>query len=444
MGRHSTSYIAARHRRPASPTAVGTAKYVGRVGALAVALGVGAAVAGGAANANADSGAAGSAGAASSNGPSADASHEPPAATKKSVSRPPRTTSGSNRGSALHERVKADAMPRSTSLSVIPSTGSKRPAVATPPRPRSVPSSATRTQRLAVSPNSTGTDSATPVRVNLARATPNPAHPIATVVTNFANALGVKSSLARGDSPTPLPAVLAALQLSSRDVERLLANHAAASTFATTAVATISDLDPPAPGDEVPTAYGNVGKWMLESNGSISDYGGQLYDGKVLLEPINVIIVDPTSTTKAAATRRLNVAMFRSGFPARPIHSTGFRGRIDDVTYGQLPKGLLLGYSDSSFLLPNDHGRIFGPDPVQTDTGYVWTGSFNSEVLGTYQSRPAHLYVSSDMARTALASRLVASGRATVVGMVSLDNAYDTDTVTTGDHDGYAVVLQLR
>jgi hypothetical protein len=43
-----------------------------------------------------------------------------------------------------------------------------------------------------------------------------------------------------------------------------------------------------------------------------------------------------------------------------------------------------------------------------------------------------------------LATRLILSGQATYVGMVALNNAYDTATTTTGDHDGYAVVLQLR
>ena len=54
MGRHSVSHIAAQQGLSSRSTAVGAAKYVGRVGALALAMGVGAALAGGAGLANAD------------------------------------------------------------------------------------------------------------------------------------------------------------------------------------------------------------------------------------------------------------------------------------------------------------------------------------------------------------------------------------------------------
>ena len=151
-----------------------------------------------------------------------------------------------------------------------------------------------------------------------------------------------------------------------------------------------------------------------------------------------------TSTSPAEATQKLNAAMFWGGFPAQPIHSTGFLGKIDDVVYGQQPSGLLQGFSDNLFIFPNDHGRIFGPDPVQTSTGYVWSGAFSTEVLSIYNFLPAHSYVSSDMARTALATRLILTGQATYVGMVPLNNAVNDATTTTGDHDGYAVVLRLN
>ena len=245
-----------------------------------------------------------------------------------------------------------------------------------------------------------------------------------------------------------MPILMGALQLISRETERIFATQApAAASF--TSAQTYADAAPviapvPAPGDEVPTPYGNIGKWMLQSNGQISNYGGQPYGGKTLLEPVNVIIVDPTSKSPAAATQKLNAAMFWSGFPAQPIHSTGFMGKIDDVVYGQQPTGLLSGFSDNLFIFPNDHGRIFGPDPVQTSSGYVWSGAFSSEQFGLYNLLPAHTYVSSNMARTALATRLILSGQATLVGMVPMDNAYNTATTTTGDHDGMAVVLRLK
>ncbi len=249
-----------------------------------------------------------------------------------------------------------------------------------------------------------------------------------------------------GTPNAPVSAVLGALQLARREIENITQIRALPTPSPTPTLANAEPAiaqEAPSPDDEVPTDYGDIGKWMLKSDGEIANYGGQTYDGKTLLEPGNVIIVDPKSTSAAQANRRLNAAMFWSGFPAQPIHSTGFEGSIDDVTYGQKPKVPLLGYSDNFFIFPNDHGRIFGPDPVETDEGYVWTGAFSTEEFAIYNGLPAHTYVSSNTARAALAMALIASGRATYGGMVPLDNAYNTETTTTGDHDGYAVVLIL-
>lgn len=259
-----------------------------------------------------------------------------------------------------------------------------------------------------------------------------------------------KPAARQHDSPlAPVSVMLGALQLISREVERIGAHHPPSPTAFTKAEAqanadpaTTSEL--PSPGDDIPTAYGDIGKWMLRADGQIANFGGVPHAGKTVLEPVNVVIVDSTSTTSSQAAAKLNSAMFWAGFPGQPIHTTGFQGEIDDVVYGQQPSCLFTGYSDNFFLFPNDHGRIFGPDPAQTSTGYVWSGAFSTETLELYNFLPVHAYVSSDMARTALALRLILSGQATFVGMVRLDNAYHTETTTTGDHDGYAVVLQLR
>lgn len=209
------------------------------------------------------------------------------------------------------------------------------------------------------------------------------------------------------------------------------------------ATAALAEPAVPAPGDAVTTEYGDIGKWMLKFNGQIANWGGKRYGGKKLLETVNVIIVDPHSTTSAQANRGLNNAMLRSRFPAQPFHSFGFRGNIDGVTYGQKPRGPLLAYSNNFFLFRNDHGRFFGPDPIQTDAGFVWSGAFSTEQVGFTGLLPGHVYVSSNEARDALAHQLVSSGRATYGGLVALENAYNTPTTTTGDHDGFAVVLVL-
>ncbi|WP_053086872.1 hypothetical protein [Mycolicibacterium aurum] len=212
----------------------------------------------------------------------------------------------------------------------------------------------------------------------------------------------------------------------------------------TTPAASTVDSAVPSPADQVATEYGDIGKWMLQPDGEIADYGTLPYEGRIVLEPINVIIVDPTSKSALGATWKLSAAMRRAGFPPRIGHSTGFRALIDEQRYRQQPRGLLLGYSDDFFLVDNNHGRLFGPDPVETAAGFVWSGAFSTEELVFFGGLPRHAYVSSNTARAALAAQLVASGQARVEDMVSLDNSYNTDTTTTGDHDGYAVVVVLN
>jgi hypothetical protein len=519
MGRHSASYLAARQAHPARTAIGASAKYVGRVGALAMAMGVGAAVVGGAGLANADGAAAdgpGGGGAASSPDPGASTpsgaepstdgatgvktpkpdllgvpkmvlditssaltGHRDPEDADAEQGAPPGLTSRTARrsmaagadgataaGSPKRDRTQEGARPVSSPSQTRPTStdgdpaasfvrtktdelakairGDAQPLAAVPSPTADTP----RRQRLAVSPSPTPTSEFVTAFAAPVQAAPAQARPIATIVSGFFAALGIDSSANTGGLPgVPAQIVYGALQLIHREIERFVANLTSAAAFyssAQTHVPPATASEVPSPSDEAQTAYGDIGKWMLEPDGQISDYGGQPYNGKALLEPVNVVIVDPTSTSSAEAAAKLNAAMFWAGFPAQPIHTTGFLGTIDDVTYGQQPTGLLQGFSDNFFLFPNDHGRIFGPDPVQTSTGYVWSGAFSTETLGIYNFLPAHFYVSSDLARTALATRLILSGQATYVGMVALNNAYDTATTTTGDHDGYAVVLQLR
>ena len=65
----------------------------------------------------------------------------------------------------------------------------------------------------------------------------------------------------------------------------------------------IHDSWGPRPADVVQTPYGDIGKWLLQPNGQISTFGGERLGGKTLLEPINVIILDPTSTSVRSPLR---------------------------------------------------------------------------------------------------------------------------------------------
>jgi hypothetical protein len=254
---------------------------------------------------------------------------------------------------------------------------------------------------------------------------------------------GVFSLLNTLISPNPAVPPTNPLQLLALEVVRRIETRFGLVPVAAPTGAVSSANSVPSPGDEAQTPYGEVGKWLLQSDGQISDFGGQLLDGKTLLEPINVIIVDPTATTAEEATETLNADLSLAGFPAQPVHDTGFEGTIDGETFSQQPTGLLEAFSDNFFLLPDDHARAFGPAPVEDGTGYVWTLAASREVFGFYGLELTHTYVSFDEARDELADQLVLSG-ATLVGFVPLDNSYNSGTETTGDNDGYAVVIQLN
>ncbi|MCX2929798.1 hypothetical protein ORI20_05915 [Mycobacterium sp. CVI_P3] len=260
--------------------------------------------------------------------------------------------------------------------------------------------------------------------------------------------------------PDPSPVAVAALASARREPQTGLAGRAPRPTtrpapvpaFVAASSKWLSELHgyltgapeaQPTSADVTPTGYGDIGKWMLNSSGGVSDWIAQQYPFKTLYQPINVIIVDPTSTSTQQSARKLNVTMAAAGFPAQPIHSSGFRGVIGGVVYGQQPAGTLQAFSNANWLLTNDHGRVFGPAPNPDGTGYVWTASFSREATGILYVIPFHVYVSFGKPRDDLRAALVAGG-ATDLGLIDLDNRLDGRTTTTGDHDGYAVVIQLN
>lgn len=416
MGRHSRSSHAPRHAAVAD---AGAANYVGRIGALALALGIGAAVAGGAGVANAE-------GTVGTDGPASGSSSQ--SSTKTSE------TSETTRGAD-------EATSGGTATAESPSVESTRP-------PARKPGSGNGRAIKHSSPSAT-VGGTTGVVKSVAKPVAAPAKeaPATTAVTGSPAESKSTSTTHSGGAPVaPGQVVLGALQLIRREIEgatSLVKPAAAVTTVQPNAAAPIvAAPGVPRPTDVAHTVYGDIGAWLLQPNGKISNYGGVRHGGKTVLEPVNVIILDPTSKSSAESAARLDAAMTRAGFPAQPIHSTGFSGIINGAVYGQKPTGLLQAFSDNFFLVPNNHGRMFGAAPAANGAGYVWSGAFSTEQLNP--ANPfTHEYVSYDKARAQLARRLVASGAATVVGVVPLGNAYDDGTLTTGDHDGYAVVLQL-
>jgi hypothetical protein len=205
-------------------------------------------------------------------------------------------------------------------------------------------------------------------------------------------------------------------------------------------------IDAPAslPASEIatPPDMPAMGKWMFDRDGSIAHWLGQMVGGKKLHEPINVILIDASSTSPDQARARLTRAAKMAGYPVRMGHSTGYRGFIDGDLYSQLPQGRDDAFSNRIFEETNNHGRIFGP--YASGRGYVFIGAFSRESVDLIRD-PPHRYASFNRARDDFARALAERAGFQHSGMAFLDNAISNDPqVTTGDHDGHAVVLTWK
>lgn len=202
----------------------------------------------------------------------------------------------------------------------------------------------------------------------------------------------------------------------------------------------------PAPTSTTPTPYGDLGRWMINKNDRIADWIGQPQPVsgtlKTILESINVILVDTASGDARQSTRNLNAWMARSGFGASAFSSTGYQGVLGSTTYDQQPDGANQAFRDAFFLFDNSHARAFGPHPNPSGPGFVWTASL-SEENWTITNPLAHGYESFMSARDTLRSGMIAAG-AGDLGELFMDNVIDEGVYSTGDADGYAVVLELN
>ena len=191
--------------------------------------------------------------------------------------------------------------------------------------------------------------------------------------------------------------------------------------------------------DAVSTPYGLIGKWMIDPGGQPARWLNYQLNDHALREPINLILLDRVARTPQEAALRLNAAMKAAGYPARSGHSTGYKGLIGAQFYAQQPGGQGEAFSDGAWWRSNNHGRIFGPAPL-SGGGYLWTAALSREDFEVI-SAMHHPYDSFKAARDDLAARLNAAGPFQLSGAVNLDNALNTPTLTTDDHDGQAVVL---
>jgi hypothetical protein len=195
-------------------------------------------------------------------------------------------------------------------------------------------------------------------------------------------------------------------------------------------------------GDNVASPQGlpEIGKWMLTHEGVPSDWLGEIYEGKTLREPINVIIVDEAAVSVEDAKTRLVNATAKAGYPVRFGHSTGYQGFIGGQLYAQLPKGWDDAFSNDVFEVNNNHGRIFGP--YTTGATYIFIAAFSREDVDPFRD-PGHRFASFNRARDDFTQRLNRATDYKVSGFVPLENALVDDLrFTTGDHDGVAVLVR--
>jgi hypothetical protein len=190
----------------------------------------------------------------------------------------------------------------------------------------------------------------------------------------------------------------------------------------------------------MPEGLPTIGKWMLTAKGVPSDWLGEVYLGKNLREPINVIIIDEVASSAQDAKARLIAAAAHAGYPIRFGHSAGYQGFIGGQLHAQLPQGKDDAFSNDLFEVSNNHGRIFGPHLFGQN--YLFTGAFSREEVDLFRD-PPHQYGSFNRARDDFTQRLDRNTAYKVSGFVNLGNALiDDPKLTTGDHDGMAVVVR--
>ena len=181
---------------------------------------------------------------------------------------------------------------------------------------------------------------------------------------------------------------------------------------------------------------------MIAPDSAPAHWLHEIYHGKHLREPINIIIVDSIANSPADARDRLLRALKTAGFPPRLGHSNGYTGMIGGAAQPQLSDSTSGTFSNEPFEFNNDHGRIFGP--VAYRGAYIWTGAFSREKITPF-AEVRHEYVSFNNARDAFSVRMDERTFYHRTRFVALGNALLADTaVTTGDHDGIAVLLLAK
>ncbi len=224
---------------------------------------------------------------------------------------------------------------------------------------------------------------------------------------------------------------------------------------------------------------GQVADWVglryCGPGSTVSNCGiGKPDEGKIMQEPINTVFV-VRARNQYLAQLKLDFALRVSGFGPSCCSSVGYSGIVGDVDYKQLPRGGSLGlgilpplpfglfqngllglvgglgpaYRDAPFWDANAHLRTFGGAP-DGNGNYIFTASVSDEILDATGGGllPTHGFLNYNEAREGLLTAMLKTTwltKASNQGLIAMDNAINPldPTYTTGDHDGLAQVIAL-
>jgi hypothetical protein len=184
-----------------------------------------------------------------------------------------------------------------------------------------------------------------------------------------------------------------------------------------------------------------IGKWMYQADLQIAHWLGVPWEGKTLIEPVNMVLADPLSKSPAQAIGRLAENFKKAGYYDRRHHSSGYVGCLNGAFYGQLPKKEHHAFSNEIAELPNNHGRVFGP--CRYEGAFYFIAAFSREDIDPL-AKIEHRFASFNRARDELSQSFDKKSDYKIIRFVNLHNAIiGNKDKTTGDHDGVAVVLEL-
>lgn len=181
-----------------------------------------------------------------------------------------------------------------------------------------------------------------------------------------------------------------------------------------------------------------IGKWLEKRDGTPANWLGKKYQKKELLEPINVVIVDPYATSREEAIAKLMSECRKFGYRDKKGHSWGYCAEVGGTYIHQIPDEYKRALANKSFLKTNNHGRIMGPEYY--DGKYIFVGAFSREVFQLF-TKAHHAFRSFLIARNDFCQKLDKGQTYKIVGRYNLENNLNTNQLTTGDHDGTAILL---